>query len=176
MAHRSKSKDRFGRASRMVAICALPPSRVAAPHDRNPPLAMFRRRIDQRSTPAQGGLLPPDDAPERPVSASEPSLDAFAGTVLVGFDCRAVCNLLKWFHNHYYANHICGTKGSDIDDARGPAPGLQEHDSAGALASKEGAAVSSIFTPSPLWFRIGRAGPRSSRPPRWEGEAARMGS
>src|SRR5271168_2986172 len=106
MAHRSKSNDRFGRASRMVAICALPPSRVAAPHDRNPPLAMFRRRIDQRSTPAQGGLLPPDDAPERPVSASEPSLDAFAGTVLVGFDCRAVRNLLKWFHNQHYSNLV----------------------------------------------------------------------
>ena len=42
----------------MVAICVLPPSRVAAPHDRNPPLAMFRRRIDQRSTPAQVGSWP----------------------------------------------------------------------------------------------------------------------
>src|SRR5208282_5963370 len=75
-----------------------------------------------------------------------------------------LCNLLKQFHNHYYANHICGTEGSDIDDARGPAPGLQEHDSAGALASKEAAVVSSIVMPSPLWFRIGRAGRRSSHP------------
>jgi hypothetical protein len=35
-----------------------PESGVAAAHDRNPPLAMFRRRIDQRSTPHQGGPLP----------------------------------------------------------------------------------------------------------------------
>jgi len=32
----------------MTGICALPPSRVAAPDDRNPPFAMFRRRIDRR--------------------------------------------------------------------------------------------------------------------------------
>ena len=85
-------------------------------------------------------------------------------------------NILKWFHNLYYANHICGTKGSNIDDARGPASGLQEHDSAGALAPKEAAVVSSMVMPSPLSFRIGRAGRRSSHPLRWEGEAARMGS
>src|SRR5580658_3537457 len=32
-------------------------------------------------TTVLGGLLPSDDAPERPVSASEPSSDAFAGMV-----------------------------------------------------------------------------------------------
>ena len=63
---------------------------------------------------------------------------------------------MKWFHNHYYANHICGTKGSDIDDARGPASELQEHDCAGALAPKEAAVVSSMVMPSLLSFRIGR--------------------
>ena len=66
-------------------------------------------------TSASGGLLPSDDAPERPVSASEPSSDAFAGMVLDGFDRRAVCSLLKWLHNLYYANRACDTKGSEID-------------------------------------------------------------
>jgi hypothetical protein len=49
-----KSEDRFGRVSRMVAICVLPPSRVAAPHDRNPQLAMFRP-ADQSTINARSG-------------------------------------------------------------------------------------------------------------------------
>ncbi len=40
-------------------------------------------------TSPSGGLLPSDDAPERPVSASEPPSDAFAEMVLDGFDRRA---------------------------------------------------------------------------------------
>jgi hypothetical protein len=66
---------------------------------------------------------------------------------------------------------------SDIDDARGPASGLQEHKS--AASAPRGAAVASsmvMLLRSLLSFRIARAGRRSSHPPRWEGEAARMGS